>query len=160
MPDSEPVKRLRRNGLHALASVGGLLAGLFLLAGAAGHFAAVWPAMDGATDPLDETRLRLFLPGLMLAVPGLTNIILCRAVWIGRQWPVDLLFIMNFIAAGYLAYQLVQDLPGHPIGFFLALVSSYVLLLAAVRVGLVWPMTVDDACSSSDSRSANNDAPR
>jgi hypothetical protein len=160
MSDSESVKRIRRNGLHALASVGGVLIGLFLLAGAAGHFAAVWPAMDGATHSLGEMRLRLFLPGLMLAVPGLINIIVCRAVWIGRRWSVNLLLTVNIIAAGYLAYQLVQDLSGHPIGFFLALVSSYTVLLAAIRMGLVWPATVNGSVVSPDSRQGNNNPHR
>ena len=136
MSDSESISQPRRNHLHALAAVGGLVMGVFLLLGAYGHYAAVWPMLDA---PLDEGRFRLLLPGLMLALPGVINIVVCRAVWVGARWSVNLSLAANILAAVYLGYQLFRGVPGHPIGLFLALVSSYTLLLVAIRLGLVWP---------------------
>lgn len=138
-------KQSPRSALHALAAVGGVLIGFFLLAGAYGHYAAVGPVLDGAADPLPNDRFGLLLPVLMLALPGVIDIGVCRAVWAGKQWSLNLAAAANFSAAIYLAYQMLRGIPGHPIGLFLALVSSYTLVLAAIRMGLEWPASTDQS---------------
>lgn len=137
MSDSKLMTRVSPNSLHRLASVGGALLGLFLLAGAFGHFTAVWPAIAS-----DNNRFTLLLPGLMLTTTGLLNIALCRLLWVGTTWSLNLALVVNVCTAMYLAYLLGQVVPDHPIGIFLAMVSSYVVLLAAIRAGLVWPANV------------------
>jgi|GEM_PF-1754121 len=137
---SEIEHQLTRNALYRLASGGGLLLGLFLLGAAYGHFAAVWPVIDGSKDPSGSSRLSLLLPGLLLATTGLINIGLCRVLWIGMRWAVNLALVSNVLTAMYFIYLLVsQAAPNHPIGPFVALVSSYIILLVAIRLGLVWP---------------------
>lgn len=136
---SDPETQPARNSLHRLASGGGVLLGVFLLTGAFGHFVAVWPAFNAGVIASDNSRVALLLPGLMLAATGLLNIGLCRALWTGTMWSLQLALLFNGVTAVYLAYLLIHGVPDHPIGLFLALVSSYVLVLGAIRVGLVWP---------------------
>lgn len=129
-----------RNSLWSLASGGGLLLGLFLLFAAYGHFTAVWPAIDSGTGSSGSSRFSLLLPGLFLVITGLIDIGLCRVLWIGMRWALHLALVFNVLAAMYLAYLLLsQGAPDHPIGPFVGLVSSYIILLAAIRLGLVWP---------------------
>jgi len=135
------VNQSTRNSLYSLASVGGALLGIFLIGGAYGHFAAVWPAADDAIHVADKNRFALLLPGLVLVVTGLINVGLCRVLWTGVSWSVQLALFINLFASIYLAYLMSTDIPNHPIGLFLALVSSQGLLLCAIRFGLVWPAT-------------------
>lgn len=131
---------LPRNSLWGIASVGGLLLGFFLLAAAYGHFAAVWPTIDSGTAPSYKSRFSMLLPGLLLVITGLIDIGLCRVLWVGMRWALQLALVFNVLAAIYLTYLLLsQAAPDHPIGPFVALVSSYIILLAAIRLGLVWP---------------------
>ncbi len=134
MSGFDSVSHTPRNLLHRLASVGGALLGVFLVAGALGHFTAIWPAISS-----DGSRFDLLLPGLVLMTTGLFNIALCQVLWKGISWSLKLVLGANACTAIYLAYLLNHGVPDHPIGFFLALVSSHVVLLAAIRVGLVWP---------------------
>lgn len=132
------------NALYRIASVGGLLMGLFLMSAAYGHFVAVWPVIDGSSDSSQSSRLSLLLPGLLLVTTALINIGLCRVLWIGMRWALHLALVFNVLAAMYLIYLLLgQAVPDHPIGPFVALVSSYIILLAAIRLGLVWPASKD-----------------
>ncbi len=135
----DPGTQPARNSLHRLASAGGVMLGVFLLAGASGHFVAVWPAFKDAMIASDNSRVAPLLPGLILAATGLTNIGLCKALWSGTRWSLQLALLFNGGTAMYLAYLLSLGVPGHPIGVFLALVSSYFVVLGAIRVGLVWP---------------------
>ena len=129
-----------RNSLYSLASVGGTLLGFFLLMAAYGHFAAVWPVIDKGMSASDNNPLVLLSPGLILATTGLINLGLCRALWMGVGWALQLALVFNGLAAMYLTYLLLgQSVPDHPIGIFVALVSSYIILLGAIRIGLVWP---------------------
>ncbi len=134
MSDFESAGDVPRNLLHRLASIGGALLGAFLVAGALGHFTAIWPVLS-----TDGSRFDLLLPGLMLMTTGLLDIALCQPLWKGTSWSLKLALGANACTTMYLAYLLNQGVPDHPIGAFLALVSSYVILLAAIRVGLVWP---------------------
>ncbi len=144
MSDSSPEHMPARNSLYSLASVGGVLLGAFLLAGAYGHFEAVWPIVGGDREP--ERRVALMLPGAVLLFTGLLNIGLCRALWIGAGWSLQLALAGNSLTAIYLGLLLYRSVvPDHPIGVFLALVSSFVLILAAIRVGLTWPATGTDS---------------
>ena len=123
-----------------LASGGGLLLGAFLLLAAYGHFSAVWPAVEAAMGRSEDSRYSLLLPGLLLVFTGLINISLCRALWTGTRWALHLALFFNTLAAMYFVYLLVsQGAPDHPIGPFVAMVSSYLILLGAIRLGLVWP---------------------
>ena len=130
-----------RNALYPLASGGGVLLGLFLLGAAYGHFSAVWPVIAGSEAPPNSSRLSLLLPGLLLATIGLINIGLCRHLWAGKRWALHLALVLNVLAGMYLVYLLLsQAVPNHPIGIFVALVSSYLIMLAVIRLGLIWPM--------------------
>ncbi|MEM7612092.1 MAG: hypothetical protein AAF270_10455 [Pseudomonadota bacterium] len=120
-----------RNLLPRTAAIGGVLLGLMLAAGAYGHIFAVWSMIDA--------NRTLLLPALSLAFASLINIALCPPLWVGEQWAVTAALIANAAATGYLVYLLLQGVPNHPIGFFVALVSSHVVVLGAVRAGLVWP---------------------
>lgn len=128
------------NALYRLASGGGFLLGLILLGAAFGHFAAVWPIIEGSENPSNSSRFSLLLPGLLLAATGLINIGLCRVLWFGSRWALNLTLAINVLTAMYFIYLfLSQAAENHPIGTFVALVSSDILLLAAIRLGLVWP---------------------
>ncbi len=128
-----------RNSLFRLAAAAGLLLGVFLLMGASGHFAAVGFGPGGELQGSFGKRFALVLPGLILAGTGLVNIGVCRALWSGAAWSLHLALLCNGVAAMYLLYLMSTDLPGHPVGEFLALVSSHIVLLSAIRLGLVWP---------------------
>ena len=144
MSDSSSQHKPARNSLYSLASVGGVLLGAFLLAGAYGHFEAVWPMIDSGAD--SKRRIALLLPGTVLLVTGLVNVGLCWTLWIGRHWSLHLALALNSLATIYIGYLLYRGVvPDHPIGIFLALVSSYVLLLGAIRAGLTWPATGADS---------------
>lgn len=112
---------------------------MFLLAGAFGHFGSVWPAAGDGSVMSSIPPFSLLFPGLLLALTGLVNICLCKALWAGANWALQLALAVNLVAVVYLGYLLNQNIPGHPIGIFVALVSSQVLLLAAIRLGLTWP---------------------
>lgn len=132
-----------KNSLYNVASVGGVLLGAFLLAGAYGHFAAVWPTVVEATAA--GRRVALLFPGTVLLVTGLINIALCMALWKGKRRPLPLALVLNTLVMVYLGYLLYRNVaPDHPIGVFLALVTSYVLLLSAIKAGLTWPATGQD----------------
>lgn len=139
MSVSNPQRPPRRNSLNGLASVGGVLLGVFLLAGAFGHFASVWSTTDGQFGISSAPPFPLLFPGLLLLLSGSINICLCRALWTGARWALHSALAVNLLTAVYLGYLLDQGVPGHPIGLFLALVSSQILLLAAIRSGLIWP---------------------
>ncbi|MFK7957336.1 MAG: hypothetical protein AB8B96_14660 [Lysobacterales bacterium] len=141
---SDPRNSAPRNSLYTLAAAAGALLGLLLLAAAFGHFAAVWPAIDENTTVSGTKRLLLLLPGLVLTVAGLINVLTCRALWIGMKWALHTALAFNGITATYLVYLLSQGVPGHPIGFFLTLVLSSFVMLSAIRVGLVWPAAVEN----------------
>ncbi len=136
-----------KNSLYNVASVYGGLLGAFLIAGAFGHFAAVWPTV---IDGLGSDRLvGLFFPGALLLTTGLLNLGSCFALWAEkRRWLLTTLLI-NVGAMLYLAYLLWSGVvPNHPIGLFLALVSSYLVLLCALRAGLIWPAPGPGAATS------------
>ncbi len=133
-------KRPSRNSLYSLAAIGGVLLGLFLIAAAYGHLSAVWPSIDSGMSASGNSRFVLLLPGLLLATTGLINIGLCRVLWIGMSWALQLALVSNVLAGAYFTYLLLsQEVPDHPIGHFVAMVSSYIILLGAIRFGLVWP---------------------
>ncbi|MFK8017120.1 MAG: hypothetical protein AB8G17_16980 [Gammaproteobacteria bacterium] len=136
---SEPPGQGAPNLLHRLAAAGGVLLGLFFVAGALGHVAAAWPAVDSSATPPGTRHFAILLPGLILLSTGLLNILLCKSLWSGTAWALQLALVINVIAAAYLAHLLSKGMPGHPIGIFVALVSSHVILLGAIRLGLVWP---------------------
>lgn len=127
---TEPV-RVNENGLDALAAAGGAVLAVLLLLGGTGHLSAVWPTSD-------ESTLSQLLPGLLLLAAGAFNAVAAvgllrrRAGW---QWAA---LVVNLGLAIYLAWLLTVGVPDHPIGVFLALVCSQLIVLGAVLVGLEW----------------------
>lgn len=133
------MKTESRNLLYVLAAIGGAFVGCSLLLGAYGHLAAVLPAIGGEDNASIVRRLALVLPGLFLLVPGVLNFALCRFLWDGKLWSLRLALTGNGLALAYLVYLLWKGVPGHPVGIFLAIIASYVVLLGAIRSGLIWP---------------------
>ena len=128
-----------RNALYTLAAIGGALLGLLLIAAAYGHFSAVWPKIDAGTTDASKSRFVLLLPGLVLAITGLVDIALGRALGVGMRRALRVVLICNVLAALYLTYLLNAGVPDHPIGFFTTLLWCYVIVLGALQAGLVWP---------------------
>ncbi len=125
---------LPRNLLHLLASLGGLLLGLFLAMAALGHLSAVWPT-------LGANGWTALLPAMVLAGTCVLNLAASVPLWTGSRWAVQVALACNTLVMIYFAYLLQRGVPGHPIGVFVALETSYVILLGVIRVGLVWPAT-------------------
>lgn len=129
----------QRNGLYKLATCGALLVSLLFCVGAYGHFVAVWWQIVGGDTDLQK-RLLLLLPGAVLTGTAALNLLLSRTLWQARSYALNGLLAANFFTLCYLIYLMLSGVPGHPIGSFLVLVTSEVILLLAIRVGLVWPV--------------------
>ncbi|MEO0575016.1 MAG: hypothetical protein AAF004_06095 [Pseudomonadota bacterium] len=129
-----------RNALLTVASVSGVLIGLFLFLGAHGHFSAVIPKIEVT----QKRTFLLLLPGVVLVVAGAINIALCKALWAGRRWALHIGLLSNGLTVIYFSYLLHKGVPNHPIGMFLALLASYLIVLISIRMGLVWPAVADD----------------
>ena len=134
MSDSDPPAQ-PATGLCRIAAVSGVAIGALLLAGAWGHFAAIW---DRLGDP-DASRLSLLAPGIFLTVAGVINGALCVSIWAARRWAHWLALAANLFATGYFALLLSRGIPDHPIGLFLAVVAGHTLVLGAIAAGLTWP---------------------
>lgn len=120
------------NGLDRLGAAGSAVLGLFLLAGGAGHVAAVWPAATG------QGSMLVLVPGLLLLAAAVFN--LAAGVWLWRgqtgwQWAA---LAVNGVLAVYLATVLLTGVPDHPIGAFLVVVCSQMIVLGALLAGLQW----------------------
>lgn len=124
-----------RNALYRIAAVGGVAVGALLIAGAWGHFAAVWNRLG---EP-GHSRLALMAPGMLLLATGATNLCVCLSLWRGAIWAQRVALGTNLIAAGYFAYLLIRGVPDHPIGLFLAIVTGHAIVLASINAGLRWP---------------------
>ena len=131
------------NSLYRLAGGASVLLAAFLLAGASGHFTAVWPLVAGADDPFDQRSLLLLLPGGILMATGLANIALCQGLWQGRRWALNVSLAFNAVALVYLGHLFSRGVPEHPIGVFFSMVAAFLLLLGAIRAGLAWPAPGD-----------------
>lgn len=131
-----PVKS--RNGLHPLSAGAGVLLGVLLLVGAVGHLVAVWPGFDVLLQPGNGAARLTILPGLILVLTGLLNLACAPGLWQGRGWAIRSSSVCNLLLAVYLVVLLLGELPGHPIGAFLALACSQLVLLAAIVAGLSW----------------------
>lgn len=81
----------------------------------------------------------LLMPGALLTFTGMVNFILSRALWTQARWALHGALVTNVLAIAYFSYLLGTGVPNHPIGLFLALVSSDTAMLVAIRCGLVWP---------------------
>ncbi|AWF81646.1 hypothetical protein BTJ40_12870 [Microbulbifer sp. A4B17] len=133
---------LQRNALYRLAACGAVVLGLFLLLGAQGHFAAIWPLVTSDSIGLSR-RLLLILPGVMLAGTAVLNLLLCKPLWQERRYALNVTLAGNLLTTSYLFYLMIRGVPNHPIGIFLALEMSFVLLLLVTRNGLVWPVSAE-----------------
>ncbi|WP_444946626.1 hypothetical protein ACJJIP_08275 [Microbulbifer sp. VTAC004] len=139
---SRSIRALQRNALYRLAAISAVILGLFLTLGAQGHFTAVWPLV--ASDGMGlSRRLLLMLPGVMLAGTAVLNFLLCKPLWQVRGYALNVTLAGNLLAMCYLFYLMIRGVPNHPIGVFLALEMSFVLLLVATRAGLVWPAVTE-----------------
>lgn len=142
MSASSSTEGVQRNPLYNLAAVSALLLGALLTLGANGHFVAVWSQITSEDNDLIR-RLLLILPGAMLAGTAVLNILLSKPLWQARGYALSITLASNLLATLYLIYLLIQGVPDHPIGVFLALEMSFVILLVAIRAGLVWPAAAE-----------------
>ena len=147
MSASNPIQGSQSNALYNLAAVGAVFLGVLLTLGANGHFVAVWAQMVDSDAAL-QRRLLLMLPGAMLAGTAALNILLSKPLWQARRYALTAALIGNLITMLYLVYLLMQGVPGHPIGVFLALEMSFVILLLGIRAGLVWPAAAETAADA------------
>ncbi|WP_193164112.1 hypothetical protein [Microbulbifer hainanensis] len=138
MSASSSSRGLQRNALYNLAAAGAVLLGALLTLGAYGHFVAVWSQITGEDTALLR-RLLLMLPGATLAGTAALNILFSKPLWQARAYALTVTLAGNLLALLYLIYLMIQGVPDHPIGVFLALEMSLVILLVALRAGLVWP---------------------
>ncbi|MFD1217728.1 hypothetical protein [Microbulbifer celer] len=138
---ASPTPGLQRNALYNLAAISTALLGFFLTLGAYGHFGAVWGEILDA-DTAARRRIFLMLPGVMLTATAVLNILLSKPLWQARSYALNVGLAGNLLTTSYLVYLLVRGVPDHPIGAFLALEISYVVLLAGIRAGLVWPVVM------------------
>ena len=127
------------NDLYRLVAVSSVLVGLFFAAGASGHIVAVWPMVVGETNDFYTQRQVLLLPGFVLATSCLVNFCACWPLWQGKRWALHLALIINLLASLYLGYLLHRGIPDHPIAVFLAVASTQVILLGAIKAGFIWP---------------------
>lgn len=129
---------VKQNGLHRFAGGGALLVGGLLVTAAFGHFQAVLPLINDSPD--EVSGFTLLFPGFVLVATGALSMLCCKALWDGRQWAVNLALAGNTLAFIYLLYLMRQTLPGHPIAIFTGTLACNLLLLALIRVGLVWTL--------------------
>ena len=134
---------LQQNALYSLVAAGAVLLGVLLTLGAYGHFVAIWPQVTGEDTALPR-RLLLMLPGAMLAGTAALNILFSKPLWQARGYALTITLAGNLLTMLYLIYLMIQGVPDHPIGVFLALEMSLVILLVAIRAGLVWPVARED----------------
>ncbi|MEL7022299.1 MAG: hypothetical protein AAGL69_01055 [Pseudomonadota bacterium] len=127
-------------GLYRLAAVSSVAVGALLLAGAFGHFAAVWDRLTDAT----VSRLALLTPGVLLTLTGILNFVLVPTVWQARHWATVVALIANTLAAGYFALLLYSGVADHPIGLFLSITGAHALMLLSINLGLIWPISTAD----------------
>ena len=128
------------NTLHRVASGSGVLLGAFLLLGGFGHLFGVRAPLAETVSPSDQSLFALLLPTVVLIGAGLTNIGLCRSLWRGHEGALNGALLVNALTMVYVASLLPRDVPGHPIGTFLALAACHVVLLGSIRLGLAWPL--------------------
>lgn len=129
---------LQQNALYKLAAAGAVLLSVLLTLGANGHFVAIW-AQVMSEDTALPRRLLLMLPGAMLAGTAALNILFSKPLWQARGYALTATLVGNLLTMLYLIYLMIRGVPDHPIGIFLALETSYVMLLMGIRTGLVWP---------------------
>ncbi|SHE52852.1 hypothetical protein SAMN04487965_0086 [Microbulbifer donghaiensis] len=135
---------LQENALYRLAAAGAVLLSVLLILGANGHFVAIWAQVMSEATALPR-RLLLMLPGAVLAGTAALNILFSQPLWQARGYALTATLAGNLLTMLYLIYLLIQGVPGHPIGVFLALEMSFVILLVAIRAGMVWPARTETA---------------
>lgn len=145
------------NDLYRLAAIASFLLGLVLMAGASGHLLAVWPALGSDSGSSGPRGWLILLPGFALAGACMANVMCTLALWRRRPLALHVSLVVNASCATYLAFLLAKGIPGHPIGIFLTLVMSQIVLLSAIAAGLVWPV-VDQTASKAQHSSQPNKA--
>ncbi|QFT55153.1 hypothetical protein [Microbulbifer sp. THAF38] len=142
MSDSRSTRVSQRNALYRLAAISAVILGLFLTLGAQGHLVAIWPMVTSEGTDLSHGLL-LMLPSMMLAGAAVLNLLLCKPLWQERGYALNVTLASNLLTMSYLFYLMIRGVPNHPIGVFLALEMSFVLLLVVTRAGLVWPAVTE-----------------
>jgi hypothetical protein len=137
------------NGLYPLSAAGSLLAGIFLLLGAYGHFEAVLPSLSAAHD--DANAFALLLPGSILAAAGVLSVALCKSLWDGRRRGLNAALTINTLTLAYLLYLMWQGVPNHPVAVFTGIVACNLVVLLTTRLGMVWQ--IGGAAAGSGGRS-------
>ncbi len=113
---------MNRTILARVTGIYAVVVGVFLLLGAWGHLAAVWP-----------TSLKILMPGLFLAAAGVLNLALCRGLWCAQPRALRWAAIGTGLAFLWLLSLFIGGVPGHPISTFTVIVGLY---LALVLLGL------------------------
>jgi uncharacterized membrane protein len=79
------------------------------------------------------------MPGTVLALGSITNVVLCRLLWTGSRGAQHVALVINSLVLLYLVYLLIRGMPDHPITIFTGVVACYLAVLASARAGLAWP---------------------
>ncbi|WP_231757241.1 hypothetical protein [Microbulbifer elongatus] len=93
----------------------------------------------GEDTALPRRLLRL-LPGTILAGAAVLNMLFSRPLWQTHSYALTATLVGNLLATLYLIYLMIAGVPDHPIGVFLTMKTSLLILLTALRCGLVWPV--------------------
>ncbi len=115
---------------HRLAALLAAAVGVFLLLGAFGHLDAVWSL---ARD-FSVRSLLLLLPGAILLVIGLFNLLSTGPLWMGWNGVVSVALGLNTGLLAYLLFLVVRGVPGHPLLFFTGLVAALLAVLTVSRL--------------------------
>ena len=125
------------NSLYPISATTGGLLTILLTLGAYGHFAAIW--LQLVNSPEAWRSALLALPGLMLAATAAINLLLFKPLWQTKHWALWGALTANALTLCYLVWLMWRGVPNHPIGVFLTLQLSYVIMLSATAAGLRWP---------------------
>lgn len=80
----------------------------------------------------------MLVPGMLLLMAAVFNLAAVFGLWRGKsrwQWAA---LVVNAVLALYLVKLVVAGVSDHPIGVFLAMVCSQLVVLLAVLAGLKW----------------------
>lgn len=121
-----------------------VIGGLLMMAMGGGHLEAVVTPMLADDKPLDYRLVSLITTGVVLALPGLLGVILCRWLWQGKDWAYAMCIFSASALFVYLLLLLSMKAPepGEPIkvGSELhaatVLVGVYLLTLVAAWLAL------------------------
>ena len=112
---------------------------VLILMMAGGHFYGVMTAAQNR--PLDFRLASLIATSGILAYPGLLGLVVCRWLWLGRDWAYGMGIFSALAPFGYLVLLLRTDTldptkVGSELGFAAIVVAVYILVIGAAWVSL------------------------